>query len=399
MAAAVVVSLNVGKIPPAMPLLRDTFSLDLVGASLLVSFFQVAGMLFGLFGGMLADRFGPRRTMRIGLSTAALGSVLGAVAPSAEWLLASRTIEGAGFMLTVLPGPTLIGRSVPAASRSALMGAWSAYLPLGMSLGLVVTPLAYQWVGWRPVWWAVAGACLLMVWWVGRTVAPDPGGRPPHGALALVRATLRSPRPWVLALAFGCYAAQWVSVFSFLPTLYTESGIGLWGAGLLTAGGVAVNLAGNVACGPLLQRGVSAARLIAAASVVMTAAAWLCFGSDAPFAWRYAGVLLFSAVGGLIPGTLFTRTAGYAPHPRAVGSTTGLMQQGSTLGQFLAPPVIAAVAAASGGWHQTGWTIAALTGGTLLAAVMIGRFDRQDHARRGPPGSAGPVLDGPGAPS
>jgi MFS family permease len=57
--AAIVVSLNVGKLPPALPALRAEFGLDLVAVSLLVSFFQLAGMLLGLFGGMLADR--PRR--------------------------------------------------------------------------------------------------------------------------------------------------------------------------------------------------------------------------------------------------------------------------------------------------------------------------------------------------
>ena len=44
MAAAVIVSLNVGKLPPALPMLREEFGLDLVAASLLVSFFQLAGM-------------------------------------------------------------------------------------------------------------------------------------------------------------------------------------------------------------------------------------------------------------------------------------------------------------------------------------------------------------------
>ena len=64
LAAAMVVSANAGKLPPALPALRAEFGLDLVAASLLVSFFQLAGMLLGLFGGMLADRFGPRRVMR-----------------------------------------------------------------------------------------------------------------------------------------------------------------------------------------------------------------------------------------------------------------------------------------------------------------------------------------------
>jgi MFS family permease len=384
LAAAIVVSLNVGKLPPALPLLRAEFSLDLVEASLLVSFFQLAGMLLGLFGGMLADRFGPRRVMRCGLLVAAAGSATGALAPSAAVLLASRAIESAGFILAVLPGPALLARNVPAARLRGVMGAWSAYMPAGMALGLVASPFVYDAYGWRPAWWAVAAACAAMAAVLGVAVDRDAPGRVPEGALGLVRDTLRSPRPWVLAAAFGCYAAQWMGVFSFLPTLYTEADVPLALAGTLTAAGVAINVVGNLASGALLQRGVPRPVPIAVASVAMIAGAWLCFGTDAPFWVRYVGVLTFSAFGGLIPGTLFATTASYAPSPRAVGTTTGLMQQGSTLGQFLSPPLIAAVHAASGGWHNTGWATGLLALGVLAAAWAIARFDRADRlARRG----------------
>ena len=381
--AAIVVSLNVGKLPPALPALREEFALDLVAASLLVSFFQLAGMLLGLFGGMLADRFGPRRVMRAGLAIAAAGSAMGALAPGATMLLASRAIESTGFILTVLPGPALLARTTPAARLRGTMGAWSAYMPAGMTIALAATPFVLQSVGWRAAWWAIAAASVVMFVAIGRTVAPDAAGRVPDGAFALVRDTLRSPRPWVLAGAFGCYAAQWMGVFGFLPTLYSDAGVALTAAGALTAFGVAINVAGNLASGVLLQRGVPRATLLAVAAASMFAGAWLCFGSGAPFAVRYAGVLLFSAVGGLIPGTLFASTAAYAPHPRAVGTTTGLMQQGSTLGQFLSPPLIAAVHGASGGWHNTWWATGALAAGGLMLAWAIARFDRADRSRAG----------------
>jgi MFS family permease len=381
--AGVVVSLNVGKLPAALPLLRGEFGLYLVEASLLVSVFQVAGMLLGLFGGMLADRFGPRRVMRAGLVVAAAGSAIGALADGAAMLLASRAVESAGFILSVLPGPALLAREVPPRRLRAAMGLWSAYMPFGMALGLVLSPLAYDTVGWRPVWWTIAAACLAMSALLGTAVAPDPRGRVPDDALGLVRDTLRAPRPWLLAGAFGCYASQWMGVFSFLPTLYAEAGIGLALAGSLTAFGVAINIVGNLASGVLMQRGVHRSVLLASAAVAMIAGAWLCFGSGAPFAVRYGGVLLFSAMGGLIPGTLFASTPAYAPHPRAVSTTTGLMQQGSTLGQFLSPPLIAAVASASGGWHNTWWVTGALAMGNLAIAWAVARTDRRARAAGG----------------
>ncbi len=375
-AAGVAVAVNAGKVPAALPVLRDDFGLDLLSASLLVSALQVCGMALGLFGGMIADRFGPRRVMRLGLLVSAGGGACGALAWDASLLLASRAVESVGFMLTVLPAPALFARGVPRERVRAVLGTWGAYMPLGIAFALVVTPLVCQAWGWRTFWWAGAGFAAAMAVAVGRAVAPDPPGRPEHRAMALVSDTLRSPGPWVLALAFGCYAAQWNGVVAFLPTLYASGGIALPLAGALTAVAVASNVLGNFAAGALLQRGVSRALPVAIGATAMAFGGWLCFGTEAPLAVRFAGVLVFSAVGGLIPGTLFASTVAYAPHPGAVATTGGLIQQMSTTGQVFAPPLLAALHAASGGWHHTGWATGALALCDLALALAMLRLDR-----------------------
>ncbi|HBK00034.1 MAG TPA: MFS transporter, partial [Delftia acidovorans] len=55
-------------------------------------------------------------------------------------------------------------------------------------------------------------------------------------------------------------------------------------------------------------------------------------------------VVLFSAAGGLIPGTLFSMAVRLAPHESTVSTTVGFMQQWSSVGQFAGPPLVAAVA-------------------------------------------------------
>lgn len=375
--AGVVVSLNVGKVPPALPVLREVFELDLVAASLLVSMLQFAGMLLGLVGGMLADRLGPRRVMRTGLLVAALGSAAGGFANSASALLVSRALESVGFLFAVLPGPALLVRNVSPARVRAALGLWGAYLPAGFALGLALSPIAYQTVGWRPVWWTVAVACAAMAMLLGAVVPADRATGVVHGALQRVRDTLSAPRAWVLSAAFACYAAQWIGLFAFLPTVYAEIGVPLALAGTLTAVAVAVNVVGNLAAGVLLQRGIPRATLIGVTAVAMAAGAALCFGTDAPLPVRYVGVLLFSTVGGLIPGTLFASTAAYAPYPGAIGTTTGLIQQGSALAQFVSPPLVAAACAALGGWHAIAWTTAAFSLGVLALSRVIARIDRR----------------------
>jgi MFS transporter, CP family, cyanate transporter len=113
----------------------------------------------------------------------------------------------------------------------------------------------------------------------------------------------------------------------------------------------------------------------------MFVCAWIAFGTDWPLPVRYSAVFLFSAGGGLIPGTLFASTLAYAPYPQAVSTTTGLMQQGAALGQFVGPPLVAAVASASGHWANTWIATGALAACCLVLAFAVARTDRRLAAR------------------
>ena len=380
--AGIVAALNIGKLPPALPALQQAYAMTLVQASYLVSAFQVAGMTLGLVGGLLADRFGPRRVMSCGLALLALCSGAGAIAPGSGWLLALRALESAGFMLTVLPGPVLLRRSVPPAQLSAVLGGWGCYMPAGMATMMVITPWLIAGPGWAAAWGLCAVLAGLTLIGVRMVIAPDaPRGPASHGAWGLARATLRSAGPWTLAACFGLYAAQFIAVFSFLPSAYLAVGVSASLAGSLSALGVAVNVLGNLASGALLGRGVPRHWLIAVTSLVMACGAAAAFAEGLPFGLRYAAVLMFSCVGGLIPGTLFATAPRFAPHAGAVSTTTGLMQQGSTIGQFISPPLIAAVASGPGGWSQAGWVVAMFAVANLGVAWLIGAIDRRSTGR------------------
>ena len=60
--------------------------------------------------------------------------------------------------------------------------------------------------------------------------------------------------------------------------------------------------------------------------------------------------------GGVVPATLFMLAVRLAPGPSTVSTTVGMMQQASSLGQFIAPPVVAWIAHRVGGWQWT-WVV------------------------------------------
>jgi cyanate permease len=186
-----------------------------------------------------------------------------------------------------------------------------------------------------------------------------------------LRHTLTARGPWLVALAFAMYASQWVSVIGFLPSIYRQAGYPVSLTALLTALAAAVNIAGNVASGRLLARGIPPQYLMYTGFVVMALMSAVAFvpipsslissgswESQAPMltAIRYLAVLAFSLVGGMIPGTLFSMAVLLAPARDAVSTTVGWMQQWSAIGQFSGPPLVAFVASAAGGWQWT-WLV------------------------------------------
>ncbi len=369
LSVGIVAAFGPGKLPPVLPALQGQIGLTLLEAGWLVAVFQVAAALLGVFGGALADRYGPRRVMQTGLLIGALSAACGALSPGPLVLFASRIGESLGFILAVLPAAALFRRCLPAERLTRWLGAWGTYMPTGMALALLASPWAAAAFGWRGVWWAHA-ACLVVCLgalrvWVERD---DPRAASTARFAPLVRETLTVPGPWLLAAAFGVYAGQYLTIVSFLPSAYQAAGIAMTSAGALTALVAGINLLGNLTAGVLAQRGWPAGRVITIAAVALVIGPWLAFAGEGGFVWRYVLICTVSMVAGVIPGTLFTLAPRFAPRTGAVSATVGLMQQGSGLGQVVLPPLVAAVAMSAGGWQYTG----AVTGGFGLVTMLIG---------------------------
>jgi len=375
-AAGGVAALQAGKLSPALPALQAELGLTLVQSGFLLSMVQFAGMALAVFVGLWADGMGLKRSMVRGLCLLALASGLGGLATSVNALLALRALEGMGFLLVALPAPALFRRLVPPAQLPGMLGVWGAYMPSGTALALLLGPLFIPAWGWQAWWWLFALASVLMALGVMRWVPVDPplgagqGAMP--GAWGRLRRTLSAPGPWLVALTFGMYSGQWLAVVGFLPSIYAAAGVAGGLLGLLTALAAAVNMLGNMASGRLLQRGWAPRATLwlgFGAMALGSTLAFAAFTEDLPWL-RYAGVLLFSGVGGLVPGTLFGLAVRLAPGEQQVATTVGWMQQLSALGQFAGPPLVAAVAARAGGWQWTPLvTVACCFAGAVFAAL------------------------------
>lgn len=387
--AGVVAALHVGKLSPAIPVLGDELGVTLVQAGFLLSLVQLGGMLLGLVVGLSADAMGLKRSMVSGLLVLTTASCLGAFVRDVNSLLLLRAVEGFGFLLVSMPAPGLIRQLVATKELSAMLGIWGAYMPFGTALALLAGPFVISLINWRAWWLGLAALSLLAsvsVWKVipsdrvRRSVAPGTlvtGNR----WSARLRETLSSTGPWLVALSFAMYSGQWLAVIGFLPSIYTQAGFSSESTALLTALVAAVNMIGNIASGRLLGRGAAAQHLLYGGFFFMGLGTVLAFvtwplspgGTELPASVRLMGVLMFSMIGGMIPGTLFSLAVRLAPGEGTISTTVGWMQQWAALGQFAGPPVVAWVASEVGGWYWTwGFTVMCCAAGALLA-LQLGR--------------------------
>ena len=151
--SAFMVSLDNLVVTTALPQIRTELDVGLAGLEWTVNAYTLAFGVLLLTGATLGERFGRRRVLSIGLAVFTLASAAAAVAPSLEWLVAARAVQGAGGALVLPITLTLLSAVVPPQRRGAALGLWGAVSGLAVALGplvggAVVEGLAWQWIFW-----------------------------------------------------------------------------------------------------------------------------------------------------------------------------------------------------------------------------------------------------------
>jgi MFS transporter, CP family, cyanate transporter len=374
----VTVALQVGKVPGQLPAIEGELGLSLFDIGLIISIFSLIAALGGIFVGALADRFGSLRLVVAGLALGGVASFAGSFAASGPPLLASRVIEGFGFILATTSTPALVVKETSSADRGKALGLWGMYMPAGMSAMMIAAALLSGALGWRELWRLTAFlnlAYAVVVWLVFRKRAAslDSIQASPEPFRARLATALR-PGPLLLAGCFLTYAGNFLALTGFLPLMLAKSGqASLASAGLLTAFVVAANMVGNAASGFIAERGPSRPRIIAIAAALTGIAAIGVFTELGPFALRYALALVFAVVGGVIPGTCFGAVERFAASPAKAGPIFGGLIQGAGIGQLLGPSLVAAIVQAIGSWHGAALFIAVGALVNVALALMLER--------------------------
>lgn len=370
--ASIIAPLNQFKIPPIMPVLIDTFRLDLPQAGLLMSIIAVVGLILALPAGILLQRFGARALGVAALGCMALGSGIGALSGAYPTLLGSRLIEGIGIGLVGVVAPATIAMWFPPARQGIPMGIWATWMPVGSVLVYNLAPFVANRFGWLAVWWVGAGSALLIMILYGLFVRnPDwqqPIRQSANPSSSLGKA-LANRDIWLLGLAFACFNLALVSIGTYYPTFLSEvRGYSLGGAAFVSSLSSIIVIAGAPLAGWVSDR-IGSRRLMFSLPFLLIALMLLL-----PFrviGWQIPALMVIQ---GLVIGAVPTATFAAAPEvmrrPEWAGLGLAVILLGQNLGNLIGP-VLFGELVSSLGWLTAGYLMIPVSLIGFISAWMV----------------------------
>jgi DHA1 family bicyclomycin/chloramphenicol resistance-like MFS transporter len=172
---------------PSFPALAHAFDTDVEHVQLSLSAYFVGLAIGQLVYGPLADRFGRRTPLLVGVTLFSLASLTCALAPSLEWLIAARFVQALGGCAGMVISRAVV-RDLCDPIRSAKV---FSQLMLVMGLAPILAPLAggllLSTLGWPSIFICLAlfsFACLLaLAKWLPETLTNDIAPAPLRGAI------------------------------------------------------------------------------------------------------------------------------------------------------------------------------------------------------------------------
>lgn len=147
-----------------IPLLHDfpaILGVDYASATWLVTATLLTGAVATPIVSRLADMFGKRRMMLVSLATMVVGSLLAALGGTFLLVLIGRGLQG--FASALVPvGIGILRDELPRAKVAGATALMSATLGIGSALGLPLSGVVFEHLGWEAIFWmsAFAGAAL-----------------------------------------------------------------------------------------------------------------------------------------------------------------------------------------------------------------------------------------------
>lgn len=137
----------------ALPAIADGLDAGLAGQQWVVESYMLTLVSLLLVGGSLGDQFGRREMFVVGLVAFGLCSALCAVAPSVEFLVAARALQGIAGALLVPGSLAIVAATFEGAARGKAVGTWTAWTGIATVIGPAGGGALVGLTSWRAIFW------------------------------------------------------------------------------------------------------------------------------------------------------------------------------------------------------------------------------------------------------
>ncbi|TJZ50257.1 MFS transporter [Streptomyces piniterrae] len=372
-------------VSPLLSEIGEQFHLAATASSLVTTIPLIFMGLGSIIAPRLARRWGTETALCAALVLLCGGIAL-RIAPPVVALFVGCAVVGTAIALLNVLMPGLIKRDFPerAAGMTAL---YSTAMILGATVSAAsAVPLENALGGWQGslVSWSLLAAVAAVVW-IPQAVIARRGTHLGGAAATPVHTTengprlSRSPLAWQVTLFMGSQSLIAYVIIAWMPTIFTDHGMGKGEAGLVFAFSTLVQMVGSFVV-PMLAGRMRRQRLLGVAvSALMASGVTGLLVAPVAGAWLWAALLGIGQGGAL--GLALTMMVLRSGDAHTAARLSGMAQTGGYL-------LAAAGPLALGALHQTtnGWTIPlalllAVCTGLALLALGAGRDRRIGDAR------------------
>jgi EmrB/QacA subfamily drug resistance transporter len=143
------INLDANIVAVSLPSIAQSLRANFADIEWVISAYTLTFASLVMPSGALADRYGRKRMLLLGLAIFTVASFVCGAAPNATWLNGARAVQGVGAALQLSSALAILSHSFRGAARARAFAFWGSVIGIAISLGPVAGGFITQHFGWE----------------------------------------------------------------------------------------------------------------------------------------------------------------------------------------------------------------------------------------------------------
>ena len=367
---------------PMQLILMDDLSLDFGQVGLIIGLVPLSLVLLCIPGGLVADRFGVRKTVLMGGISLGVFGLLRGFATNFTTLALTTFLCGVGYSIAYPNLPKITGIWFPPREYAIASGTMFTGMEVGMALPFILVPtVLLPWVGsWRFVFTVIGvfSLALTFVWILLAKEKPketvSQAQQKPNETLKSapfkesLSVVLRNRQMWILMLTTLFLLAPQVGLLGFLQSMLTLKGLDKATAGVVTSLISWFMIPGSFII-PMISDRVGLRKPFIWAISLIAGVTLYAAGTTTDITLWLSVIIYGSLIGGMAPIILAMPVE--IVDPRYSATAGGFMLTGGYFGAMVAPWLAGYLSVVTGSFYPAVILCVALTEIDVIFGLML----------------------------